>query len=160
MDFESRLQKAIERGERRIEEKAKAARAKQLNEEELKSLHSKYRLQFSDHIEACVQKIESHFPGFQFETIYGDRGWGAACSRDDIKIVRGRRDNNYSRLEMTIRPFSSYHVVDLAAKGTICNKEVYNRNHFEKVEDVDPDTFIDLIDVWVLEYAELYAAAQ
>ena len=160
MDFESRLQKAIERGERRTEEKEKAARAKRLNEEELKSLHSKYRLQFSEHIESCVQKIASHFPGFQFETIYGDRGWGGACSRDDLKIVRGRRDNNYSRLEMTIRPFSSYHVVDLAAKGTIQNKEVYNRNHFEKLEDVDPDTFIDLIDVWVLEYAELYAAAK
>ena len=160
MDFEGRLQKAIERGQRRNEQKAKEARAKQLNDEELKSLHSKFRLQFSDHIENCVQKITAHFPGFQFETMYGDRGWGAACSRDDLRIVSGRRENNYSRLEMTIRPFSSYNVVDLAAKGTIRNKEVFNRNHFEKVEDVDPDTFVDLIDVWVLEYAELYSAAK
>ena len=59
---------------------------------------------------------------------------------------------------MTIRPFATYHVVDLAAKGTICNKEVFNRNHFEKIQDVDVTTFRELIDVWVLEFAELYAA--
>jgi hypothetical protein len=61
---------------------------------------------------------------------------------------------------MTIRPFSSYHVVDLSAKATIRNKEVFNRNHFEKVEEADPTTFVELIDVWVLEYAELYAAGR
>ena len=59
---------------------------------------------------------------------------------------------------MTIRPFATYHVVDLAAKGTIRNKEVFNRNHFEKIQDVDVTTFRELIDVWVLEFAELYAA--
>ena len=57
-----------------------------------------------------------------------------------------------------MRPASSMHVLDLAAKGTIRNKEVFNRNYFEKLEDVDLDKFIELIDVWVLEYAELYAA--
>ena len=57
-----------------------------------------------------------------------------------------------------VRPFSDLHVVDLAGKGTIRNKEVYNRNYFEKVEDVDVDKFVELIDVWILEYAELYAA--
>ena len=59
---------------------------------------------------------------------------------------------------MTIRPLSEYNVLDLAAKGTIRNKEVFNRNHFEELAVADPDQFVELIDIWVLEYAELYSA--
>ena len=70
----------------------------------------------------------------------------------------GKRNNDYSRLEMTIRPFGSHHVVELVAKGTIRNKEVFNRNYYEKIEDADSAKFAELIDFWVLEYAELYAA--
>jgi hypothetical protein len=158
-DFERRLQKAIERGTRRSEAQAREAQARAMSEEELKSLHTKYRLQLSEHIERCVLKLPHHFPGFRHETIYGERGWGVGCSRDDVGVGDdGRRTNFYSRLEMTIRPFSSLHVLELAAKGTIRNKEVFNRSHFEKLDDADPETFRELIDVWVLEYAELYAA--
>jgi hypothetical protein len=160
MDFEKRLQDAVQRGKRRSDVKAREAAAKALSEEELKSLHSRYRLALSEHIEECLKQLPNHFPGFQSETIYGERGWGGACYRDDIRIRRGRRDNDYSRLEMTIRPYSSYHVLELAAKGTIGNKEVFNRTHFEELADVDVQSFIELIDVWVLEYAELYAAKQ
>ncbi|MCA9161434.1 MAG: hypothetical protein R3C99_07540 [Pirellulaceae bacterium] len=159
-DFEQRLQKAIERGQQRGERKAEEARRQQLNEEELKRLHSQHRLALSEHIEQATKLLPNHFPGFRLETIFGEKGWGAAVSRDDLRITNGRRDNDYSRLELTIRPPNSYHVVDLAGKATIRNKEVFNRNHFEKIENVDPDTFKHLIDVWVLEFAELYSAAQ
>jgi hypothetical protein len=130
-----------------------------LSEEELKSLHTKYRLQLSEHIERCVLSLPHHFPGFKRETIYGERGWGVGCSRDDVgRGEGGRAANYYSRLEMTIRPFSSLHVLELVAKGTIRNKEVFSRSHFEKLDDADAETFRELIDVWVLEYAELYAS--
>ena len=159
MDFEQRLQKAIQRGQRRADERKSEVAAKALNEEELKSLHSRHRLGLSEKIEICVRQLPSHFPGFQFETIYGERGWGAAANRDDTEFARGgRRTNLFSRLEMTIRPFSKAHVLDLAAKGTVRNKEVFNRHHYEKLEEVDPDSFAELIDLWVLEYAEMYAA--
>jgi hypothetical protein len=59
---------------------------------------------------------------------------------------------------VTIRPYSSLHVLDLAAKGTIRNKEVFNRNFFEELETADEPKFRELIDAWVLEYAEMYAA--
>ena len=37
--------------------------------------------------------------------MYGDRGWGVACSRDDIGPgPDGRSANYFSRLEMSIRP--------------------------------------------------------
>jgi hypothetical protein len=159
MDFEERLQRAIHRGQRRQEASAEAARARQMSEEEFRRLHSQYRLDLSEHIEECIRRLVCHFPGFQFETIFGERGWGAACYRDDFQIDRGQRSSGYSRLEITVRPYSEFHVVDLQAKGTIRNKEVFSRRHHEKLEDLDEDSFQNLIDVWVLEYAELYSAS-
>jgi len=159
MEFEQRLRKAIQRGQRRGDEQKKEAAAEAMSQEEVKSLHSKYRLSLSEKIETCLCQLPNHFPGFQFETVYGQRGWGAAVSRDDMQVDQsGRRSNRYSRLEMTIRPFSNAHVLDLAAKGTVRNREVFTRNHFEKVDEADWDNFAELIDLWVLEFAELYAA--
>jgi hypothetical protein len=157
-DFDDRLQRAIQRGQRRSESAEQAARAEALSEDELRRRHGQYRLQFSEHIEKCIQKLPQYFPGFQYETIFGERGWGGACSRDDVRMQAGRRDSDYSRLELTVRPYSAYHVVDLVAKGTVRNKEIFNRSYYEKIAEVDPQKFLELIDVWVLEFAELYAA--
>jgi hypothetical protein len=159
MDFDKRLQKAIERGQRLGDARSRAAGKQALNEDELKRLHSQLRLELSEHIEQCLRQLPDHFPGFSFETIVSDRGWGGGVSRDDIHLSSdGHRENFFSRLEMTIRPFSSYHVLELAAKGTIRNKEVYNRSHYQRLTEVDPTSFRDMIDLWILEYAELYAA--
>jgi hypothetical protein len=158
MNFDDRLRQAIERGHKRSEAVARDAAAQAMTEEEYRRLHSQLRLSLSEHIESCVKRLPNYFPGFQYETMYGDRGWGGACFRDDLRITRGSRTTNYSRLEVTIRPYSSLHVLDLAAKGTILNKEVFTRNYFEELETADEQKFRDLIDAWVLEYAELYAA--
>ena len=158
MEFDERLQKAIERGKHRSHRQAQQAAAKALSEEELKSLHSRLRLSLSEHIETCLGRLPGHFPGFRYETIYGERGWGASVRRDDIRIVAGKRNDEFSRLEITVRPLSSVMVVDLSGKGTIRNKEAFTRNYFEKIEDADPQKFEQLIDAWVLEYAEMYAA--
>lgn len=157
MSFEDRLKQAIERGQRRGADSAAEARAKQLTEEEFRRLHSQHRLALSDYIEDCVRRLPNHFPGFRYETMYGDRGWGGACFRDDFQ-AGAARSSTYSRLEVTIRPYSNAHVLDLAAKGTIRNRELFNRNYFEKLEDVDIDKFRQLIDAWVLEYAEQFSS--
>src|SRR3982750_2523931 len=133
MDFDDRLRHAIERGQQRSELLARQAAAKALTEEEYRGLHSQLRLSMPEHIESCLKRLPNYFPGFQYETMYGDRGWGGACFRDDLVISRGTRSNNYSRLEVTVRPYSPLHVLDLAAKGTIHNKEVFNRNYFEQL---------------------------
>lgn len=161
MDFEERLGKAIERGQRRGDAQAEAQARAAHSEEEFKRLHAQYRLELSEHIEQCLSKLPDHFPGFRFEAVVGDRGWGAAVSRDDIGFSsdgQRQRINLFSRLEMTIRPFSSYRVLELTAKGTIRNKEVFNRSHYQRLSEVDPTTFREMIDLWILEYAELYAA--
>jgi hypothetical protein len=158
MSFDDRLRQAIVRGQRRSEAAAREAAAHSLTEEEYRRLHSQRRLTLSEQIESCLKRLPNFFPGFQYETMYGDRGWGGACFRDDLVITRGTRSNNYSRLEVTVRPYSQLHVLDLAAKGTIHNREVFNRNYFEELATADEHKFQELIDVWVLEYAELYAA--
>ena len=158
MNFDERLREAIERGQKRGDSLAHQAAAKAWTEEEYRRLHSQLRLMLSDQIEACLKRLPNFFPGVQYETMYGDRGWGGACFRDDLMIVRGTRTTNYSRLEITVRPYSSLHVLDLAAKGTIRNREVFNRNYFEELATADEPKFRDLVDAWVLEYAELYAA--
>jgi hypothetical protein len=158
MSFDDRLKAAIMRGQRRGDAAAREAAAQAMSEEDFRRLHSQVRLRLSDHIEACVNKLPSFFPGFQYETMYGDRGWGGACFREDLRLARGQRTNEYSRLEVTVRPYSPAHVLDLAAKGTIRNKEVFNRNYYEELADADEEKFRELIDLWVLEYAELYAA--
>lgn len=159
MDFEQRLEKAVARGAKRGAGRAEAESQRALTEEELKRLHSDQRLALSEHIEACVSKLTNHFPGFRSETVMDERGWGAAVSRDDFS--RGGatgRQNVYSRLEMTVRPFSSLHVLELAAKGTIRNKEIFHRTHFQPIPEVELEKFLALVETWSLEYAELYAA--
>jgi hypothetical protein len=158
MDFDQKLQKAIERGHRRSDARAEAQRRAAMTEEEFKRLHSQYRLRLSERIEECMKRLPNHFPGFRYETMFGDRGWGAACFRDDLRLERGSRASDYSRLEMTVRPYSPLHVLELSAKGTVRNKEVFSRTFFEPLDEVDLDKFLTLIDTWVLEYAEMYAA--
>jgi len=157
-NFEERLKRAIERGSSRAEAQAREARKKALSEDDLKTLHGKYRLELSDHVEHCVRQLPSHFPGFRYETIYGERGWGGACSRDDFESRNGERSNVYSRLEMTVRPYSSLHVLELAAKGTVRDKELFNRSHYKPLEEVDIDGFLELVNAWSIEYAESFAA--
>ena len=158
MDFQQRLDKAIQRGQRISTRRAAADAQRAMNEQELQRLHAKCRLELSEHIERCLRSLVERFPGFRFETLVGERGWGAAITRDDLRIEGGRRTNLFSRLEMAVRPFSSYHVLELAAKGTACNREIFNRTHYEELAEVDLERFSELVDLWVLEYAELYAA--
>ena len=159
MNFQDRLQQAIQQGQKRAQAKDQAAKAKALSAEELKRLHNEHRLALSDHIEKCVAAMANQFPGFEVETLYGETGWGAAAKRDDAGARRGSgRSNFYSRLEVTVRPVSSAFIVEINAKGTIRNKEVFARKHFQKVADVDVEQFNELIDAWVLEYADLFAA--
>lgn len=159
-NFEERLKRAIQRGTHRAAAQDRVARQQAMSEEELKTLHGKHRLQLCEHIEKCVRQMPQHFPGFRVETLFGERGWGAACSRDDFGQNRGTgRANFFSRLELSVRPYSRLHVLELTAKATVRNKEIFHRTHFQELCDVDPDSFTELVDAWALEFAELYAAS-
>ena len=158
MDFEQRLERAIERGQRKRSALDRERAERALTEDELKNLHSKARLELSEHIETCLRKLTEAFPGFDFESIVGADGWGARISRDDITGGAGGLSRLYSRLEMLVRPYTSSHIVELIARGTIRNKEVLSRTHFQLLAQLDLDTFGDLVDQWVLEYAEKYSS--
>lgn len=159
MDFDQRLQKAITRGEQTRDASAREKAERAMTEEELKNLHSQYRLELSEHIESCLRKLADHFLGFQFQTVVSEDGWGAKVTRDDVNLGPNRGAGNlFSRFELLIRPYSSAHIVELVAKGTIHNKEVINNSSFQFLAEVDMNSFTAMIDQRVLEYAELFAA--
>ena len=158
MDFQQRLEKAIQRGQRAQDALAQEQAELAIGEEELKRLHSQYRLELSEHIEQAMRQLPQHFPGFRYETIVGQAGWGAAISRDNLSLSGGKRENFFSRLEVVVRPFSAAHVLELAAKGTIRNREIFNRSQYQLLSHVDTASFREIADRWMLEYAELYAA--
>ncbi|QEF99812.1 hypothetical protein Mal15_38790 [Stieleria maiorica] len=157
-DFQSRLESAIQRGQRRRDHSASEAKRKELTEEELKRLHTSYRLSLSERIEAKMRSVIDAFPGFRQESLFGEIGWGSACYRDDLRIKNGRRSNTYSRFEMVIRPYSDLRVLDLKGKATVENGEIFNRSLFRDIADVDVQEFEEVIDAWTIEYAEQYAA--
>ena len=158
MDFRERLQRATERGQQTRNAKAREEAARALSEEECRRLHSKYRLELTDHIETCLKQLADNFPGFRFAPVADDKGWGSAVQRDDLTLNQGRRDNLLSRFSITVAPHNQYHVLSVEARGTIRNKEVFTRSHYNSLKEADLDSFNQLIEQWVLEYAEQYAA--
>ena len=158
MDFDKRIERAIDRGKLTRDVAGRKLAEQALSAEDLKNLHSKCRLVLSEHVERCLQRLADHSPGFRYQTIVNEEGWGAKISRDDFAGRRGEVNNLYSRLEMVIRPLSSVNIVELTAKGTVHNKEIFNRKHYQFLNQVDVDSFRELIDLWSLEYAEQFAA--
>ncbi len=66
----------------------------------------------------------------------------------------------FSRLEMVITPFSPAQIVEIVGKATIRNRKAFHRTHYQTLTQLDVESFRELIDLWVLEYAELFAAAK
>ncbi|MGB1930574.1 MAG: hypothetical protein ACPIA2_08665 [Mariniblastus sp.] len=158
MDFEDKLQRAIQRGQERTSARANAQKKVEASKEDIRNRQNEFRLNLSDHIEACLKKLAQHFPGFDYETIYGAKGWGGAVSRNDIdRGPDGRAGSFFSRVELTVRPPNEFNVVNIAGKGTIRDKEIFNWNYFEDVLEADQDDFKAKIDKWVLEFAEQFA---
>jgi hypothetical protein len=159
MDFRERLHRATIRGQEARSEKARAEAAKALSEEECRRLHSNSRAVLNDHIESCLKQLAENFPGFRYEAVVSDKGWGGAVRRDDFGMSGGRRENFFSRLEILVSPHNQYHVLDVTAKGAVRNKENFSRNHYQLLKDADIDAFRNLIEQWTLDYAEQYAAS-
>ena len=158
-DFDEQLRKAISRGRQMRENRKSVERVAQMSEDQLRIRHNEFRLAISERIEQTLGSLANQFPGFDYENIYGGKGWGGAVSRDELVISHGKRSNAYSRMEITVRPFSDVHVVDLAAKGTVRNRELLTRQHFRPIGETDVDEFLEMVDRWVIEYAQLYTAA-
>jgi len=158
-DFEKRLQQAIQRGQQQSDARARAEAERALSEQELRHLHTQYRLELADHVERCLRSVAEHLPGFAFETVVSDRGWGASISRDELPPRGpGRRGHSFSRLEIVVRPLSKYFVLEVTAKAAVRNREYFNRSHYQPLAAVEIQSYREMIDRWGLDYAELYAA--
>ncbi|WP_437191072.1 hypothetical protein [Planctomicrobium sp. SH527] len=160
MDFEDRLRRAIERGEKVRDDRGRAEIAKELSLEELKTMHSVHRLAMTEHIENGLKKLADHLPGFKFQSVMTEEGWGGRIFRDDLRLIPKRSpESRYSRLELLITPFSPGAILEVVVKGTVRNREIINRKHYQRLAEFDLDSYKDLIDLRVLEFAEQYSAA-
>lgn len=158
MDFSERLKRAASRGARTRASREFEAAAEALSEEECRRKHSRLRLELTEHIEKCLAQLADNFPGFRPETIVDETGWGAGVSRDDLTSVGRRRENMFSRLRVVVGPYNEFQVLDVSAKGTVNNRETFSRSHHQPLADVDEEQFRELIELWVLDYAEQFAA--
>jgi len=154
MNFDERLQSAIDRGKTRGQAESKAEQEQKLSQQELRNRHTVFRLKISEHIEEGLRKLCEHFPGFDYETIYGEKGWGGRLTRDDLN----RGGSYFSRVEAVVRPINEFNVVNIVGKGTVANKEIFSWNHFEDITKADLDEFLKLIDGWIVMYAEKFAS--
>src|SRR6476620_12466661 len=146
MSFRERLQSASDRGKHTRADQLNEAAVKALSDEECKRRHSQYRRALTEHIEKCLSDMADNFPGFRMETVVDESGWGAAASRDDIRLESGRRGTFFSRLQVVVGPYNTYHVLDISAKGAVRNKEVLSRTHYYQLADVDLQSFRELIE--------------
>lgn len=159
MDFEERLGKAIERGQSRRQAAADEAAREAMSEQDCQRMHAELRSQVLKRIEDCLRAVADRFPGFRYESIVDEQGWGARISRDDLMLEANRTRNNYfTRLQLVVRPYSSYHVLDLSAKATIRNRKLFTRSHYKPIDEVDINAFLDLVDVWAIEFAEAFSS--
>lgn len=159
MDFEKRLQKAIERGRRLGDQRAQEEMRRRMTEEELRRLHGQYRIALNEHIEQCFRNLALQLPGFQVEPLVSDRGWGASAGRDDfVRTSSGGRENRFSRLEIFVTPWTTAAILELRGKAIVQDKELFYRSYGQPLVEVDLDSFLQRVDQWVLEFAEAYAA--
>lgn len=155
MDLEKRIKDAIDRGHQRpTAEKGSEGPTP----EQLKNRHNEYRLEMSSYIESVLAQIVDQLPGFNQETLFGEKGWGAAIHRDDLVLNKATRRNDYSRLEIFVRPMNEYFVVDLASKATVRNREIWNRSVFKPVMEADMDAMKEQVNLWAVQYVEAYVA--
>ena len=71
----------------------------------------------------------------------------------------GHRENFFSRLEMSDPPL--FVVPRVGADGQRDDSQTRKSStaaHYQRLTEADPTTFREMIDQWILEFAELYAA--
>lgn len=158
-DFEERLKKAIELGQKTSAARQAETKQAEWTASRLRIRHNDFRLSLSERIETALKALVNQLPGFEYENIFGDRGWGGAVSRDELDLNRGQRRTIFSRLELVIKPLTELSIVEIAAKGTVRNREIFVRSHYRSIQESEPVEFFDMIDRWVLEYAQLYSSA-
>lgn len=160
-NFGDRLDRAIQRGERIRTRRDQDDRASTLSAEELKSRHSAAKIELSEYVEQCLKAVVDRFPGFEHTPVYSEDGWGGRVQRLDLALSKpGASKEEFSRLELLVKPLSELPILSLAGKGTIRDKEVFARTNYQRLEELDLDSYRETVDLWVLEYAERYTASQ
>jgi len=159
VDFDKQLEQAIERGQQRNTKREQDRRKEASSADGLKGQHNAFRLHLSDHIEKGLKRLAERFPGFEYDIIYGSKGWGGSINRTDLtRGPDGKAGSFFSRLELTVRPLNDYNVVNIAGKGTLADRELFSWNHFEDIDKAEMEAFEQKLNSWMIQYAEQFAS--
>ena len=79
MEFEDKLQRAIQRGQERTSARANAQKKVEASKEDIRNRHNEFRLNLSDHIEACLKKVGTAFSGLRLRNDLRHKGLGGSC---------------------------------------------------------------------------------
>jgi len=132
MDFDKKLENAIERGQQRHTRLKDAEKQKALSVEDLRNRHNEFRLDLSEYIEVNLNKMAQHFPGFEYETLYGSKGWGGAIHRNDLdRGDDGKAGSFFSRIELTVKPQNEYNVVRPIVRNPLLSETDYAKQKFD-----------------------------
>lgn len=165
MDFEKRLNQAIQRGLQASNAEGQARVEQALGVEDLRRMHSEFRLELSEHIDECFRQLARMLRGFESRQVMGDDGWGVEIQRDDLGpqnaggTSRPHYSRYFTRLQIAVKPFSTANIVEIIGKATVRNKELFSRSQFQRLPNIDSAVFKQTIDQWILEFAEKYTAS-
>lgn len=158
-DFSDRLDRAIQRGERIKSRRDEESSAETLSSEEAKSRHSAAKIELSEHVEECLKALVDRFPGFEHAPVYSEDGWGGHIKRLDLALGKpGGAKEEFSRLELLVKPLSDLPILSVAGKATVRDKDLFSRTHYQRLNELDLDSFRESVDLWILEYAERYSS--
>ena len=155
MDFEKRLERAISRRRNGADfETTRRNRSAAYRRAISQRAHARCRLELSEQIEAGLRKLADYFPVFA-STRSSATMAGAPGSAGTISPwgLGGHPGLNIAGWKSLFGPLAA-HIIELVGKGTIRNKELFHRNHFQFLTQVIVQSLRDMCDLWVLEYAE------
>jgi hypothetical protein len=157
-DFRSRIQRAVNSGKGADRGRAAEKREARQAGRKIRELHENFDGELRPHIHTCLEELNREFPAFDMQEVYNEKGRGYALARDDA--IRGgseRRDRYYSRLEIYVHHFKDHGYLEVSAKGSIRNKEKYERSEDDRLETLEIDLFKRFVERVVVEYAHDFA---
>ena len=159
-DFADRLDQAIARGSRQRQASEQQQQAAEFSRDQARDRHGEARHVITERIEAVLNALADRLPGFEYEGVYAVTGWGGAIFRNDIALGRDRTSRDlYSRLQISVSPIGEQppFILETVCKGTVRNRELLNRKHFERLDKAEDADFVEKVDQWAVEFAELYS---
>ena len=126
-----------------------------MTKKELQRLHSQARLELASTSSAACGSWPTAFPAFASRRSWIRAAGARRISRDDLRLRRGTAATScFSRLEMLITPITPRRCWNWPPKARSATARSSAARNISVSPSPHMPVFANLIDLWVLEYAE------